>query len=354
MKELKDVPKRLAEMKAVFKKISMKTVERDATEMFKKALGIGIAIEAALKESGIEAFAGKKAEDSAAVKGVNAVANIIEPSVGALERIAGAARKLKEVIKKNLKFFKNLDLACLACDVYTMSLTAAKLPKTLSAGMMPLLGKQVSIEGAKTETVDTSKDLSEGMTNASKAIVQLEKISGLVSSASSQFTSLAVSITEINKMKVPALSKKRIELLSGMITSAFSMLGAAGSAMNGTGLGGIMAAVLKTTPAAASRYATSVKRNAAVMAEAVGVVAEQGKSLNTNVAKVVTATTAEGGGELKVTHTFGKKVELKVSVNIDSKHLGNKLARVDVAGKDASGTRHYAVTSAGEQVKAIA
>ena len=388
IESLKHIPARLKAAKKVFKKISMKTVERDATEMFKKALGIGIAIEAALKESGIEAFAGKKAEDSAAVKGVNAVANIIEPSVGALERIAGAARKLKEVIKKNLKFFKNLDLACLACDVYTMSLTAAKLPKTLSAGMMPLLGKQVSIEGAKTETVDTSKDLSEGMTNASKAIVQLEKISGLVSSASSQFTSLAVSITEINKMKVPALSKKRIELLSGMITSAFSMLGAAGSAMNGTGLGGIMAAVLKTTPvyspkmlgkltkstknmealgkffkqakktgldaAAASRYATSVKRNAAVMAEAVGVVAEQGKSLNTNVAKVVTATTAEGGGELKVTHTFGKKVELKVSVNIDSKHLGNKLARVDVAGKDAGGTRHYAVTNAGEQVKAIA
>jgi hypothetical protein len=384
IKQLQDIPKRLAAAKKAFAKLDVGKIEKDSTVMFTKALGVGKAIEAALKESGIEAFAGKKAEDSAAVKGVKALANIIEPSVGALERIAGAARKLKEVIKKNLKFFKNLDLACLACDVYTMSLTAAKLPKTLSAGMMPLLGKQVNIEGAKTETVDTSKDLSEGMTNASKAIAQLEKISGLVSSASSQFTSLAVSITEINKMKVPALSKKRIELLRGMITSAFSMLGAAGSAMNGTGLGGAMAAVLKTTPvyspkmlgkltrstknmealgkffkqakktgldaASASRYATSVKRNAAVMAEAVGVVAEQGKSLNANVTKLAHDTTAEGGGKLTVEHTFGKKVELKVFVTIDTKELGNKLARVDVAGAtdNPAGKKFYQIKTGGE------
>jgi hypothetical protein len=339
---------------------------------------------AAMKASGIEDWANKKAEDSAAVKGVNAVANIIEPSVGALERIAGAARKLKEVIKKNLKFFKKLDLACLACEVYTMSKTAAALPKTLSLGMMPLLGKEVKIEGAETTETDTSKSLSQGMTDSAAAIVQLEKISDLVSSAATQFTTLAESITEINKLKVPSLSKKRRTLLNGMITTAFGMLGSAASAMAGGGLGGIAAALLGKTPvdspkmlgkltratknmealggffkqakktgidaASASRYSTSVKRNAAVMAEAVATIAEQGKSLNTNITAVVRATTAEGGGELSVTHTFGKKVELKVSVNIDTRELGNKLARVDVAGAtdNPGGTKYYQIKTGGE------
>tara|TARA_R100000008_G_scaffold86844_2_gene82017 strand:+ start:2068 stop:7599 length:5532 start_codon:yes stop_codon:yes gene_type:complete len=366
IEQLSDIPNQLKRAQKALSRMKPAIVEKQATELFKKALGIGEAIGKAIDASEIGEFATKKLDEGAGLKGVQAVNNVITPAANALENIASSVRKLKSVIDKNLKFFRRLDLACLMCDLYDMTSKIAKIPAALAKGVMPLTTEAEAAAAAEMNTTVPTQDeaqklppmkMSEAIAWIDKAMDNLSNITHAVGKITTHLSLLQSEIKDINGMKLTIIGKKKLSQIKSFADGGSTLLTKMVAIFNekkidteatGKKLDGAIKNMekvkkffktAKSTIREAKVSQADIKKfksTASDYAKAINQIASAGRRLSgKGTAVVESISAAKNGGTVNIKH-YMDGINMKVYVTIDAGKLGNAIGKVPLtAGKDA-------------------
>jgi hypothetical protein len=365
IEQLSDIPKQLKRAQKALDKTKPAIVEKQAKELFKKALGIGEAIGKALDASEIGEFANKKLDEGPGLKGVQAVNNVITPAANALENIASSVRKLKSIIDKNLKFFRRLDLSCLMCDLYDMTSKIAKIPSALAKGVMPLTSEgEAAGAGADFGPLPEGEvaaivpmKMSEAIAWIDKAMDNLSSITHSVGKIVTHLSLLQSEIKEINGLKLTIIGKKKLAQIKSFADGGTSLLTKMVAIFNekkidteatGKKLDGAIKNMEKVTKFFKTTKLTmreakvskqdikNFKSTASTYAKAINEIAAAGQKLTGKGTSVVqTVGGAESGSSVTIKHKMDG-INMKVYVKIDAGKLGNAIGKVPLtAGKNS-------------------